>query len=544
MRVPPGTPTGSQAVTVSNEVGRSERPINVRRYAAVLAAGSGQIGWAVVGTDGPIAAGATPVPGARRMELSTDGRAAYVAEAAGARTIDVIDLPAPGAPKIVYRLQLGNEGGPVLALAAAARAPVLAVVRANDVVLVDTSSPLHPARSEPRAFPRRSATPRSSPPTSRPTARCLAVATEAGNQLVMLDVSDRPATRRSPACSPSRRTCGRAFSSDLAFSPAGDTLWVLAGDTPRSASVGPQPTELRAVRVASDPRTLVNLTASRLVEVGDAASPGRLGVGRTLPLASGAAIRLPPERNTVFFAASARAGGGTAIFRVGVEDAATTVSSARSGFGRPDISPEGRWLLAPAAAPDGAVRVLAVPIDGRPAPAGSARPVDVLAASAGETPVASRPAPELRIAAVRTAARPVRGRVQGVGYRASTAHEARRLGLSGWVSNLPDGTVEVAARGDAAAIDALIGWLAEGPRGAHVTGMDVEELAENLSNLASKFSSGDGVNLSMDSRYADAARRTPWPTMDRRTTLPGVIQSVSRETRRFPAAARPSPSAR
>ncbi len=66
-------------------------------------------------------------------------------------------------------------------------------------------------------------------------------------------------------------------------------------------------------------------------------------------------------------------------------------------FGRPDISPEGRWLLAPAAAPDGAVRVLAAAIDGRPAPAGAARPVDALAAVAGEMPPAARPAPELRI---------------------------------------------------------------------------------------------------------------------------------------------------
>ncbi len=86
----------------------------------------------------------------------------------------------------------------------------------------------------------------------------------------------------------------------------------------------------------------------------------------------------------------------------------------------------------------------------------------------------------------------MRGRVQGVGYRASTAHEARRLGLSGWVRNLPDGTVEVAARGDAAAIEALIRWLGQGPRGARVTGVEVEELSENLSDLASKFSSVAG----------------------------------------------------
>jgi IPT/TIG domain len=401
VRVPPGTPTGSQAVAVSNEVGRSERPINVRRYAAVLAAGSGQIGWAVVGADGPIAAGATPVPGARRMELSSDGRAAYVTEAGGGQ-IDVVDLPAPGAPKVIYRLQLGNDGGPVLALAAAARAPVLAVVRANDVVLVDTSSPLHPARSEPRAFPQAIRDAKIAAADVSPDGKMLAIATEGGNQVVILDLGPPGHTPVASmlAIAPEVR---ESVLTDLAFAPAGDTLWVLAGDTPRSASAGPQPTELHAVRLASDPRTLVSLTASRLVEVGDAASPGRLGVGRALPLASGAAIRLPPERNTVFFAAAARAGagagagGGTAIFRVGSEDAATTVIAGPARLGRPDISPEGRWLLAPAAAPDGAVRVLAVPIDGRPAPAGSARPVDALPASAGEMPAAARPAPELRI---------------------------------------------------------------------------------------------------------------------------------------------------
>jgi len=69
----------------------------------------------------------------------------------------------------------------------------------------------------------------------------------------------------------------------------------------------------------------------------------------------------------------------------------------------------------------------------------------------------------------------VRGRVQGVGFRASAAHEARRLSLRGWVRNRPQGDVEVLAGGDAAAIDALLAWLAQGPRGARVTGLDIDQ---------------------------------------------------------------------
>lgn len=78
-----------------------------------------------------------------------------------------------------------------------------------------------------------------------------------------------------------------------------------------------------------------------------------------------------------------------------------------------------------------------------------------------------------------------RGRVQGVGFRAATAHEARRLGLRGWVRNRPEGDVEVLAGGEAASVDALLTWLGHGPRGARVAGLDVDDAtsAAELENL-------------------------------------------------------------
>ena len=65
----------------------------------------------------------------------------------------------------------------------------------------------------------------------------------------------------------------------------------------------------------------------------------------------------------------------------------------------------------------------------------------------------------------------IEGRVQGVGFRWYVRERARRWGLSGWVCNMPDGTVRLAARGHPDAVAGLLGDLARGPDGAWVTGV-------------------------------------------------------------------------
>jgi acylphosphatase len=60
------------------------------------------------------------------------------------------------------------------------------------------------------------------------------------------------------------------------------------------------------------------------------------------------------------------------------------------------------------------------------------------------------------------------GLVQGVGFRWFVRERARRLGLAGWVRNLPDGSVEVAAAGEDGQLELLKGELLRGPPGAVV----------------------------------------------------------------------------
>ena len=72
----------------------------------------------------------------------------------------------------------------------------------------------------------------------------------------------------------------------------------------------------------------------------------------------------------------------------------------------------------------------------------------------------------------------VSGRVQGVFFRASTAQQAQRLGLSGYAHNLPDGRVEVLACGSADQVAQLCDWLWQGPPAASVSQVDCHEVAE------------------------------------------------------------------
>jgi len=69
----------------------------------------------------------------------------------------------------------------------------------------------------------------------------------------------------------------------------------------------------------------------------------------------------------------------------------------------------------------------------------------------------------------------VHGRVQRVAFREYTRREAMRLGLSGWVRNLPDGTVEVQCEGAAGNVDLLLAWLSIGSPLSRVTHVEYNE---------------------------------------------------------------------
>ncbi len=74
----------------------------------------------------------------------------------------------------------------------------------------------------------------------------------------------------------------------------------------------------------------------------------------------------------------------------------------------------------------------------------------------------------------------VSGQVQGVFYRALTESTARRLGLTGWVRNLPDGRVELVACGEETRLLALERWLWQGPPQAHVEEVTAQNVVAQI----------------------------------------------------------------
>jgi acylphosphatase len=78
----------------------------------------------------------------------------------------------------------------------------------------------------------------------------------------------------------------------------------------------------------------------------------------------------------------------------------------------------------------------------------------------------------------------VSGRVQGVGFRYALADVASEHGVTGWVRNLRDGRVEAVLEGTADGVAATIAWARSGPRGASVTGVDVEQASGSFEGFS------------------------------------------------------------
>jgi acylphosphatase len=80
----------------------------------------------------------------------------------------------------------------------------------------------------------------------------------------------------------------------------------------------------------------------------------------------------------------------------------------------------------------------------------------------------------------------IRGRVQGVFFRAEACSRADSLGLSGWIRNTHDGGVEALFEGDSERVDSMVAWCRRGPSGARVDEVEVAEVEPEAGSQAER----------------------------------------------------------
>jgi len=324
-RVPVGVPVGDVEVAVSQPKGRDARTIKVRRLAVV--AHRDQVFMLEVARDGAKVLGAPlRVPGARRVELSHDGSAAFVlAGGPGGDHVAVIDLAAPGGPRVAGERRLSHRAQH---LSAAEDAPVLVALGEGKVTIFTLAHPRNPAPYDATPLPSGLKPPQMIEVS--PDGKLLALLYAEGNKLALLDLEHAPHTKLVTTIDllPDQRL---PLTRDMRFSTDGETLWIVSGD---SADTLPaiQPTRLTAVRLPfarEEPHpegaTMVGsrlLSVWRTQSVPGAAAPIKISIARGQPLASGTTIRMPPEKAAVFVTSI-----NDALFKLGKLDLSTAAGA-------------------------------------------------------------------------------------------------------------------------------------------------------------------------------------------------------------------------
>jgi len=363
VRVPTGTITGSQRLEISTQAGVGSFEIQIRRYAVVLPADGGRLGWIEFSRDSVHPVGVTVRPASRFLALSSDGRAAYVAGAQDGM-LDVIDLAAgPKGVQPSYSIELGK--GVVQAMQTPVSDPSLIVLRAHDIQIIDTRSALRPARRAPQTLPKEFEGQTIVSAAVSPDGSVMAVGVAERNRILFVDLTALKSGRSELLGELAVDADAHVPTLvDLLFSPGGETLWVLSGEISAAPDTGPRPTRVHAIRVTRVGAG-IDLSLARSVDIPQAAEPRRITTSRSSPLQSGAAIRVPPELVTVFVSARVRDEQGHALFSLGSDGVATEIASVPGTIEAAFVEPEGRWVLATFVGADGGVRLIMARADGR-----------------------------------------------------------------------------------------------------------------------------------------------------------------------------------
>jgi hypothetical protein len=297
LRVPWGIDPGQVEVEVTTAAGRASSAFPIKRV-GLVATGSSLCAFELRADGGASLGRELPLAGARKLAISPEGVAAYVAGASGGGVkLYVIDLSAPELPVVAEHSLPGTRA---VEVAVAEQAPLALVVSDTHFSVIDAREPARPSLYAPRPIP---------PELVKKNVIAAAVSRSAAallladlNQVAVLDLG-KPGEPGPPALVDALPGARLQTAQDLRFSTDGGSLWVASGDTARSIAGGYQP--LRATLLAvGDPDASRRrpLAVQRGWDLGDKLAPLAVALARGEPIPPGTAIRVDPGATALYLA--------------------------------------------------------------------------------------------------------------------------------------------------------------------------------------------------------------------------------------------------
>ncbi len=343
-RIPTEVASGPIAVEVSHPEGRNAKTIAVKRFLAVATPKGVQ--FAITQADGTLALEASlSVAGATDLCFGDDGQALYLA-LPKEKSLQTVAVAAKGGPALLPR-KYRMGAGEFVQLACRSGVPVVAALKRKSVLLYDARVSTALSELASIDLPQESVA-----AVLSPDGESLAVLTKDGNALLLVSIK----TRRVVATVPILENETVPLLQDLVYSPAGDEIWVISGNSSESLVAGTRPTILHRVAVHG-----ISLSRVGSATIGAATRPQHLTASQREAVMAAATIRSTAKKATLLLSSAEEE--TSALFRIDLDGKAVALVEDAEGLSRGLVSHDQTWAYAAAWSAEG-LRLISASLEG------------------------------------------------------------------------------------------------------------------------------------------------------------------------------------
>lgn len=325
-RIPIEVPAGELSVEVSHPDGRGIKKISVKRL--VAAATGNEVQVAVANGDGKLLeASALPVANVEDLCFGHDGQALYLA-VPKEKALRAVSVAARGGPVVTGSFRMG--AGQFVELACRADVPVLAAVHRRKIFVYDTGVPT--AISEAAVV---KLADDAVAAALSPDGESIAVLTRESNSLLLVSIATATVVATLRVFENETAPLLR----DLVYSPAGDELWLMSGNSVKSEASGTRPTQLHRVAVHG-----ISLSRIGSATIGSATHPITLSVSQREAVMAAAAIRSTAQKATLLL--STQEETSSTLLKTGLDGKAVPLIEGPYALSESVVSHDQAWAYA------------------------------------------------------------------------------------------------------------------------------------------------------------------------------------------------------